>query len=707
MKKILSIFCLVLAFTIIFCSAVSAESSTSFSHTDEPDGTQSTVLSRELYTPVFYITAAELGLNNSFVGLTDVCFGADGEIYALCDTGSRLVRINSDYTLGKEYTITDKSGEALNFDGAKGIFVDKNGYIYISDTGNERVIIADSEGFVSEIWTVPESDLIPEDFIFQPTSVTKDEQGFIYILSQGCYYGALTYSPTGEFKGFYGANSVEATVLDTMQFIWEKLTGNDTKKSGSVKKLPYSFVDFALDADGYMLVCTGTTDGITNGIGQIRKISPGGSDILYTNTKNGKSALSTTINFVENTVVKRKITPCPQDIVSIAVDDSGFIYALDKTFGVIYVYDDSCNLLGAFGGGFGAGNQTGTFKVAKALAVNGDTLLVVDSSNESITVFSLTEYGKLLKSAQSLYLQGQYKDAEPYWNRVMALDRGNQLAYRGLAMSKYYDGDYSTALEYAEKGLDYSVYDLAYQTVLKMFVKNNFAWLACITVLALGAFITLIVVVKKKKIHIIKNPELAAAAGVVFHPFDSFNDVKYKNKGSLKVASVLLALFFVFSMLNDIAGGFLYSSYSPKSYNVFYTIAKTVLLVQLWAVANWLVGALFSGKATLKEIYIVTSYSLIPLIAYKILRLILSYVLPLSGLAFINGLYTAVFIYTFFILSVAVMTVQEYGFFKFLGTGLITVFGMLLVIFILFMIIVQIQQLGIFIVSIFMEVVYR
>ena len=160
-------------------------------------------------------------------------------------------------------------------------------------------------------------------------------------------------------------------------------------------------------------------------------------------------------------------------------------------------------------------------------------------------------------------------------------------------------------------------------------------------------------------------------------------------------------------MLGDVAGGFLFSSYSPKSYNVFYTVAKTVLLVLLWSVANWLVGALFSGKATLKEIYIATAYSLIPLIVYKVLSLVLSYILPLSGATFINGLYTAVLIYTFFILSVAVMTVQEYGFFKFLGTGALTLFGMLLVIFILFMVIVQIQQLGIFISSIFMEVVYR
>ena len=225
--------------------------------------------------------------------------------------------------------------------------------------------------------------------------------------------------------------------------------------------------------------------------------------------------------------------------------------------------------------------------------------------------------------------------------------------------------------------------------------------------LILAAAIAAVILVKKKKRVIIKNPLLSTAAGAVFHPFNSFNDVKYKNRGSLKIATALLFAFFLFSMLGDVAGGFLFSSYSPKSYNVFYTVAKTVLLVLLWSVANWLVGALFSGKATLKEIYIATAYSLIPLIVYKVLSLVLSYILPLSGATFINGLYTAVLIYTFFILSVAVMTVQEYGFFKFLGTGALTLFGMLLVIFILFMVIVQIQQLGIFISSIFMEVVYR
>ena len=696
-----------MVFSIMFCFTASATSGNSFSHIDKTDKSQETVLSREMYSADRYITADSVGLSNAFDGLTDICYGNNDEVYILCGLNSRIVKLNSDYTFCRELSISDANGETVDFAGAKGIYIDKNENIYIADTEHGRIIITGNDGVVKEIWSKPESGTVPEDFVYQPTSVIRDEQGYTYILSLGCYYGALTYSPSGEFQGFYGSNTVNASALDTLEFLWEKLTGNDTKKSVSTKKLPYSFVDFALDKDGYMVICTGTTDGTTNGVGQIRKISPGGSDILYSSEQSGKSILSSTLNFLEDKVIKKNNQSYPQNLMSIDVDKSGLIYAVDKTYGLIYIYDDGCNLLGAFGGGNGLGNKLGLFSTAESIAVNGDTVLIADSKNRSISVFKITEYGKALKVAQNLYLQGQYKEAEPYWEKILKLDSGNQLAYKGLAMVKYTDGDNNSAMEYAKKGLDYSTYNLAYQIELKNSIKEHFGLITIVTLLIIGALIAVFVTVKKKNTVIIKNQTVSTSLGCVFHPFVSFNDVKYKKRGSLLCATVILGLFFVITILNETISGFLFSSYSPQSYNVFYSVVMTIGLVLLWSVANWLVGALFSGKGKLAEIYIVSCYSLIPIIVFKTVRLILTYVLPYSGMAVMDGIYVAILIYTFFILSVGIMTVHEYGFGKFIGTGLLTLFGMLLVVFILFMIIIQIQQLWIFICSIFMEVVYR
>lgn len=706
MKKILSVICFIILLAVLFCSTVTAETSNSFTHIEQAGGVQSTVLSREMYTPEYYITASDLGLEDSFQGLSDVCFGNGGEIYLLCSSLSKLIILNSDCTLRKQMTLNGKDG-SVDFSGAKGIFVDDSNKIYICDTNNARVLIADQSGEVKDTWTLPSSDLIPADFVFQPTSLVRDHRNNTYIISQGCYYGALSYAPDGEFKGFYGANTVDSTALDTLEYIWDKLTGSDTKRAASVKKLPYSFVDFSMDADGYMVVCTGATESNTNGKGQIRKISPGGSDILYSNSKSGDSLSSSVINFLEEKIVQKGITYYPQNVISVAVDESDFIYALDQTLGLIYVYDDSCNMLGAFGGGFGTGNKVGYFDLAESIAVKGDRLLVADSATASVTVFKATEYGKLLKDAHELYLQGNYKQAEPQWNRILTLDSGNQMAYKGLAMVKYYNGEYKEAIELAKKGLDYSVYDYAYREISKSFIKKNFGIIALFTVGISGALIYLFVYLKKHRKKLITNPTVATMSGVVFHPFRSYNEVKYKGMGSVGLASVLVMIFFLTSMLNDTFSGFLFSTYSPENYNVFFTLAKTVGLILLWSVANSLVTTLLGGKGNLKEIYIASSYSLIPLVFYNIIRLFLSHVLPLSGASFLNGLYTVVLIYTFYLLSVAMMTVHEYGFVKFIATGLLSLFGMLLVIFVLFMIIIQIQQFGIFLVSIFMEVVYR
>ena len=696
-----------MVFAGMFCLTATAESSTSFYHMEQPGGNQSTVLSREMYTAVEFITVSSLGLDGSLTELSDICFGGNGQIYLLYGSGSKIVVLNPDYSFIREISITDETGYELNFTGAKGIYVDCDNKIYICDTNNNRVIISDQSGRVIEIWNTPESDLITDDFVFQPIAVVRDNHDNTFIVSQGCYYGALVYSAGGKFQGFYGANTIEATALDTLEFLWDKLTGSDAKREASVKKLPYSFVDFALDTDGYMVVCTGTTENSTNAKGQIRKISPSGTDILYSNSKSGDTVLSSTINFLEDEIYKKATTSYPQNLISVAVDDAGFIYVLDQTFGLVYIYDDSCNMLGAFGGGFGEGDAVGLFAKAESIAVNGDDLLVVDSVNNAVTVFKLTEYGKLLKSAHALYLKGDYQEAEPYWNRVLELNGGNQMAYKGLAMVKFYEGKYEESIKLAKKGLDYAVYDLSYQEILKSFIKDNFAIIAAGTVFLLGILTYLVVIFKKRKLVLFKNPISATVAGVVFHPFRSFDNVKYKNMGSMSVANVLIGLFFISSVLNATVSGFLFSNYSAQTYNIFFTLIKTVGLVIFWSVANWLVTTLFGGKGTLKEIFITTSYSLIPIIFYNFIILGLSYILPFSGATFMNGLYTVIVIYTFFILGVAMMTIHEYGFFKFLTTGFLSIFAMLLVVFVIFMVFIQIQQFGIFISSIFMEVVYR
>lgn len=693
----------VLLLCFVFAGTVTASASVtdSFIRNDTVGG-QTTVSAREMYTVSKTVTAASLGIEEALQGLTDIYCAKDGTVYVLCGEKSRLVVLNGDYTFNRELDITDEGG-SVDFTGAAGVFVDKNNNIYIADSQNARVLVCGNDGTVNKVWYLPASSLIPDDFVYSPVSVTIDDEGYTYILSLGSFYGALTYDPEGTFMGFYGANRVNATALDTITTLWNRLTKNDDKRAASVKSMPYSFVDLAIDDEGYMITCTGQINNKT-GKGQIRKISPTGEDILYKRLSTGKSVSSASVNFLES---KTNSRVGGQNFCSLAVDDDGFIYALEDKYGLIYVYDKECGLVNGFGGGMQNGIQKGTFHTPVALALNGTSVLVADKYNCSVTVFEITDYGELLRKAHTMYINGDYLDAEALWAEVLKNDRSNQSAYRGLAMASYSRGDYEAALEYAESGLDYTVYDLAWQAKIKGCIEESFSLIVIAVSLVLAAVVALLIIVRRKKRAIVTNERVKTVLSVPFHPFRSFEEIKYKNRGSSVTAVALLFLLYIGFVLKATASGFLFSEVSAQDFNMLYTLAQTVGLVLLWSVSNWLVCSMFNGKGSFKEVFISTVYSLIPLIVYTYVYVILSHFLPLSGVDFLNSILTVVWIYTFFLLCVALMTVHEYDFFKLMLTSIVVLFLMIIIVFVLFMFYMLFGQVVDFVYGIYDEIVFR
>ena len=712
-KRIITI-CLIFVFCIIMPYYAQAAPTDTYTHVEVPGNSTALGLSREMYETANTIDASSLGLEDAFEGITDICCAADGTILLLCGGNSRLIRINSDYTLKDELTVRDQNAAPVDFTGARGVYSDEKGIIYIADTMNGRILMLNEQGEVINTLEKPQSDLIPDDFVYQPAAVAKDPYGYTYILSLGCYYGALLYAPDNSFLGFYGANTVAASALDTLSYLWERLTSNDTKKAASVRKLPYSFVDFSFDTEGYMVTCTDNTGDAkakSNGVGQIRKISPTGENILYKRQLKGDAKSSADFNFLESSVVYEEETGNleyrTQKLVSIAVSDDGFIFALDNTNGTVYIYDDECNLMSAFGGGLGRGEQEGVFKTPVALAIYGDLLFVADYAKQNVTVFTPTEYGTLLRSAQSAYLAGDYNDAKEEWQQILAEDSGNQLALRGLAMVYYNEGDYETALTLAEAAYDYSVYDLAFQAIFSEWAAQHFVLLLVVAMFMVGTVVAVVVISHKRNKQLIANGNLKLMLYVPFHPFQSFGDMKYKGKYSWIIAVVLTGMLYVSQVLKNTASGFLYMNVRVVDYNAIYTLIGTVGLLILWSVCNWLVCSMMGGIGTLKEVYIATSYALWPMIIWTFIRTMLSNFLPLSVSGLLGGIDTFILIFTFFLFSVAIKTVHEYDFSKFLWTGIITIFMMILVVFVLFMCLILLKQFWSFIYSVYEEILYR
>ena len=140
---------------------------------------------------------------------------------------------------------------------------------------------------------------------------------------------------------------------------------------------------------------------------------------------------------------------------------------------------------------------------------------------------------------------------------------------------------------------------------------------------------------------------------------------------------------------------------------MLYTFAKTIGLLALWCVSNWLVCVLMSGRGKLKEIFTATVHALIPYIIWTFVSIGLSWILPLSGAGFISGFNTVILIYTFFLLSVEMMKIHDFNFFRFLLTGVVTLLAMLFIVFIIFMIVILLQQFWNMVYAVFTETLYR
>lgn len=706
-KKLLTILSFVLIFSTVFSLTASAKSSQSFNHWDTM-GENLTVIGRSMYEPIGTISAGAIGNYDSLEGITDI-YCKDEFVYILCGESSKLYVLNKDYSFNREISILDANGEVVDFFGAAGVYVDEENLIYISSTQNGQILIVDQLGKLLKTIDAPKADVIPEDFIFQPTSILKDTDGNFYVVSTGSYYGALLFTPNFEFEGFFGANAVEHSVLDVISFIWDKLTNTDAKRAKQTRVLPYAFSDMAIDNAGFLYTCTGATSSLAtnNGTGQIQMLSPSGSNILLSRNNHGETSPATGFNFLEDRVVvtweKHKV----QNFCAISVDDNGLIYSLDQTYGLIYVYDSECNLVTAFGGGAEEGNQRGQFKNANCLAINGNQILVGDSERNTITVFQQNDYGKMVSEAMQLTASGQYQEAAAIWEECIAKDRNFLFAYRGLAKAYYAVGDFEKAKEYAEISYDFVTYDAAHQQIMKKFFEENFAIVFVLVVILICLAAWFLVKAKKKEKRKIKNKKLATMLDIWLHPFKAFGDIKNKKTGSIRISVILVFLFIFTSILKYTGSAFLFRTADVYSYNSLYTLASTGGLVLLWIIANWLVGTIMSGKGTLSEITQATAYSLQPMILANVLVTALSYILTYNDVALINGISLVATIFTFALIIVGNMNIHDYSLSRFLLTTVVTVFLMIVIVFILFMVVIMFQQLFNFIYAVYMEVVYR
>lgn len=194
---------------------------------------------------------------------------------------------------------------------------------------------------------------------------------------------------------------------------------------------------------------------------------------------------------------------------------------------------------------------------------------------------------------------------------------------------------------------------------------------------------------------------------VITHPFEGFEDLRWKKSGSMKIAIGIVCLLFIQQLAFSRMYGFQYYSDYDKIFNIVPYIFRSFGLFLLYVVANWAMCTLFDGEGSMKNIFIVTAYSLVPYISGYLIGTVLSHFLIKDEYIFIQAFEIVGTAWTVVLFISAMKAVHQFSFGKTLALIALTVVAMVLIIFLLVLLLTLFQQVLIFVFTIYTELSYR
>lgn len=187
----------------------------------------------------------------------------------------------------------------------------------------------------------------------------------------------------------------------------------------------------------------------------------------------------------------------------------------------------------------------------------------------------------------------------------------------------------------------------------------------------------------------------------ITHPAEGFEDMRWKKAGSLKIAFAIVLLLFLAQIADGRLYGFQFGISYDKTFNIIPYIVKSIVLFGAWVVGNWAVCTLLDGEGTMKNICIYSAYALIPYIAQIFINVLLSHILIQDEAVFMQAIRIIGVGWSVILLFSAIKSVHQYSFGKTVFAIILTIVAMLIMLFLLVLFMSLIQQVYIFISTIY------
>lgn len=633
----------------------------------------------------------------------DMDISDKGEVI-IADTGNnRLVLLDNEYKFIQGYTeFKREDGTTTTLNAPKGVHYSQNGWLYVADSGNNRVLVMDDQFTILQEMKATDEEVLKDNFIFKPIKVAADKAGRTFIIADGVYDGLMEFDPNGTFLGFSGASKVKPNVID---LFWNWI-GTEAQRKQRLKNVPTEFNNLDIDNEGFVYTVTTSVDQWNPSISEpIRKQTAMGLNIIRYSQVLGMPIGDLVFPFLTEMVDVRG----PSKLIDISSKEAYGYAGLDVQRGRIFVYNNDGEMMFAFGG---MGTTKGVFILPTAIVCRNNDIAVLDRTLGTITVFTFSDYAKMIISAQENYLAGRYDQSANDWNEVLKINSNLDMAYTGLGKIDIRQGNYERAIEYLQYGGNKTYYSKAFKYYREEIMNRNFVWIVFAVALVILLISLYIKLWRKKFIRREGFKKYAWYRGlkyglhIITHPFDGFWDMTHEKRGNMVSAIILYGLFTLTMVLRSAFSGFLLKPLDDR-FNLLAVLLSAIIPVVLWCLCNWCITTLFNGDGKFSTIIMAVAYVLMPYILINIPIIILSNFVTLDDSSLLYVFEGASIAWCAFLMFAAMLTIHDYTPIQTISTMILTVVGMAAVLFLVVLLVSLVQQLIIFLISMYSEIVIR
>ena len=194
---------------------------------------------------------------------------------------------------------------------------------------------------------------------------------------------------------------------------------------------------------------------------------------------------------------------------------------------------------------------------------------------------------------------------------------------------------------------------------------------------------------------------------VITHPLDGFWDLTHEKRGSIGAANVIIMAALLTKILRLQFSSFLFVTVIWEFVNLIEIILGFLAPIVIGCIANWGLTTLFNGKGTMKDIYMALGYSLTPYVLIQIPMIFISNVVTVQEGAFYGFLYYFSLIWCVVLIISAVMMIHDYSLSKTLLTLIVTIVGMMVIIFMTLLFFTLVSDAIAYFISLYKEISFR